>query len=551
MTGTTYDAIVIGAGAGGGAAAWRLCSKGLRVLVLESGPWFDPFTDYRLHKADWELHGFPQKAGSTGEYSMAPLQKLKAEWNDLRTWNARTGLNNTGTRRFAMGYAHVRGVGGSTLHYQGEAHRMNPHSMDLRSRFGVGADWPMSYGDLEPYYVEAENLLGVAGPEQTGDRWRSAPYPLPPHPLSKSSRYIGEGAKRLGMSWEANPHAVLSQPYDGRPSCNYCGNCFRGCPRRDKGSTDQTFIRHALETGKCEIVARAHVTRLMAGRSKVVRGVEYLDSNGKKKMASAESYWLAAGAIETPRLLLLSRGESAPAGIGNEHGQVGRHFLETVAWTSTAIAPEPLQSYAGLPADGICWDYNRPDSIPGMVGGCRFYSATLDISLSGPVNYAVRIIPGWGSEHKKRMRQTFGSAFSVGAIGESLPHPGSYVDLDPRLKDRFGIPVARIHSYLDDMAVERIRFMANQCRKLIKATGPADIVEEAGTSDTFSSSHVFGTCRMGASPRQAVTNALSQVFNWSNLYIVDGSILPSSGGGESPSLTIQALALRAADGYLK
>lgn len=544
-----FDAIVIGAGAGGGAAAWRMCQRGLRVLVLESGPWFDPLTDYRLHEADWELTGFPQKEGSRGEYSVAPLQKLKSDWNDLRTWNVRAGLSNTGTRRYPMGYAHVRGVGGSTLHFLGEAHRMNPHAMKLKTRFGVGADWPFDYDELEPYYGVVENLLGVAGPAQTGDRWRSAPYPLPAHPLSKSSRHIAAGAQRLGLTWEENPHAVLSQPYDERPPCNYCGNCFRGCPRRDKGSTDQTFIRHAIATGRCEVIARAHVVRLLSGRDRAVRGVEYLDAAGKKKTASAETYWLAAGAVETPRLLLLSTGPAAPKGIGNDHGQVGRHFLETLAWNTTAIAAEPLQSYAGLPADGICWDYNRPDSIPGIVGGCRFYSATLDVSLSGPVNYAIRIVPGWGREHKNAMCQLFGSAFAVGAIGESLPHAGSYVDLDPRLKDRLGVPVARIHSYLDDMAVARIRFMADQCRKLVKAAGAKEIVEEASSCDTFSSSHVFGTCRMGVAANAAVVDPLSRVFHWSNLHIIDASIFPSSGGGESPSLTIQALAIRAVDKF--
>lgn len=547
-----FDAIVIGAGAGGAATAWRLTQRGARVLVLEAGPWFDPDRDYGLHLPDWETRSFPRKLGSQGQHRYGEMQPLDPAWDDLRSWHHDTGrLVQTGQRAVRTGYSHVRGVGGSTLHYVGEAHRLHPDAMALKSRHGVGADWPFGYGELEPFYVEAERLVGVAGPEETGPRWRSAPYPLPPHPLSRGSRTLVEAGRLLGQDWSVNPRAALSQPYDGRPPCNHCGGCTRGCPRRDKGSADQTFIRHALASGRCEVRARATVTELLHGPRRVIDGVRYIDERGKPRTERAGLVVLAAGAIETPRLLLTQRSRAAPDGIGNQHGQVGRHFLETLHWTSIALHPDQQDSHAGLPADAICWDFNAPDAIPGVVGGARFHAATLDADLAGPIKYATLLVEGWGAAHKQRLRRTVGHALAVGAVGESLPHPRSYVALDPEARDEHGRPLARIHSFVDEAACRRLRFMAQTCRAVLKAAGCGPLRMEYGSYDDFASTHVFGTCRMGRIASESVTDDRGQVHEWGNLLICDGSVFPSSGGGESPSLTIQALALRSVDGFLR
>lgn len=548
---TSWDAIVVGSGAGGAAAAWRLVQHGLRVLVLEAGPWFDPHTDYGLDKPDWETRLFPVKPGSQGRYRYAPMQALDPQWDDLRSWHRDLGFLVQGGYRLAQGgYSHVRGVGGSTLHYTGEAHRLNPHAMKMRSQYGVAVDWPFDYAELEPYYLEAERLIGVAGPNEVGDRWRSQPYPLPAHPLCRASRTLATASESLGLQWVSNPRATLSQPYDGRPACNYCGGCGRGCPRRDKGSTDQTFIRHALQSGRCEVRAGATVLSLLHGDKRVIEGVRYVDEKGRQHTVRAAVVVLAAGAIETPRLLLTHRSRLAPQGIGNDHGQVGQHFMETHFWSSMAMHPEPQSSHIGLPADAICWDHNRPDAIPGVIGGMRLYSATLDVLLAGPVAYATRMVDGWGAAHKQQLRATFGHALAVGAIGESLPHPRSFVELDTSQRDTHGLPLARIHSYVDEMACRRLRFMAQRCRAVLKAAGCGELRQEMGSYDDFGSTHVFGTCRMGEIPDTSVVNAHGQVHRWGNLLICDASTFPSSGGGESPSLTIQAVALRAVDRFV-
>ena len=536
-----YDAVVVGAGAGGGAVAWRMTQRGWRVLLLDAGPAFDPDRDYGLDRPDWERLRFRHKPGSAGETSFAPMQALDPALADLRSWSLAQGPSNRETRRAVSGpgYHHVRGIGGSTLHFTGEAHRMNPEAMQMHSRFGVAADWPVRYAELEPFYVEAERVLGVAGPASVGDRWRSAGYPLTAHPLSRASRRLARGAAALKIAWEANPRSALSAVYDGRPSCNYCGGCTHGCPRRDKGSADVTFIAKAKASGRCEVRPEHTLLRIVSAKGGRVEAIEVADASRRVQRIATPRLVLACGAVETPRLLLLQRGLAS--------AQVGRNFLESIAWTSVADAGEPLLSFGGLPADAISWDRNRPDATAGVIGGFRLSAAIHEAEMIGAIAHAQRAVPGFGRAHKERMRRAVGSLIAVGALGESLPHEGSKVDLDARRKDDFGRPLARIHSFVDAMAVKRLRAMAAATRGLLAASGAGTLVEEFGTYDHFASTHVFGTCRMGDDPRHSVVDANLRLHGSPNLWICDASVFPSSGGGEAPSLTIQALALRAVD----
>jgi len=547
MAGTDADVIVIGSGAGGGAAAWALTRLGARVLLLEAGPEYDPHADYRLDRDDWERTAFPAKVPPGGRQTHAPMQDLDARWADLGSWTHISGKINTSGRRAFRRYSHVVGLGGSTLHFTGEAHRLNPESMRMRSRFGVAADWPLTYAELEPYYAEVERIVGVAGPSEGSGRPRSDPFPLPAHALSYATQRLARGCEALGLGMVPNSLAALSQPYDGRPPCNYCGSCGRGCPRLDKGSVDITFIRRARETGRLEIRTLSPVAQIEVGSDDRVASVVYTDELGISRRASAPAVIVACGAIETPRLLLNSADSPAPNGLANESGEVGRNFMETLSWVSTGLHPDRLGSHRGLPSDGICWDFNAPDAIPGDVGGCRFSAAHKEIGLNGPIAYATRVVDGWGREHMNRMRETFGRVLSVGAIGENLPNPRALIDLDPEKRDRNGQPLARIHSHLEDTEFERLAFMAKTARAILEASGVEERIEEFGSYDSFRSTHVFGTCRMSDDPETSVVDRFGRSHRWRNLFIADASVFPSSGGGESPSLTIEALALRTAE----
>ncbi|MDZ7711485.1 MAG: NAD(P)-binding protein [Roseovarius sp.] len=250
------DVVIVGSGAGGAASAWALTEAGLHVLLLEAGPQFVPARDYPLDTPDWERRRFPAPEGSRARILYGDLGRLDPADATLQGWNAADGRAPLPARRIASrtGYAHVLGVGGSTLHYVGEAHRLHPESFRLARDHGAGADWPLGYDELEPFYTEVEALIGVAGPQETGARWRASPYPQPAHPLSPAARRLVQAGARIGLPFDANARAALSRPHDGRPPCNYCGQCSRGCPLGDKGSADVTFLRRAEATGRLTLI---------------------------------------------------------------------------------------------------------------------------------------------------------------------------------------------------------------------------------------------------------------------------------------------------------
>ena len=302
-----------------------------------------------------------------------------------------------------------------------------------------------------------------------------------------------------------------------------------------------------MASGFCTIKPECLVIHLEAGAADRITQVHYVDAKGQRRVVSGQAVVVACGAVETPRLLLTSTNRYAPDGIANESGQVGRHFMETIFWVSSGLHREPLGSFRGLPADSGCWDFNVPDAIPDVIGGFCLSPAMAEADLIGPINYAKRVVSGWGRKHKAEMRQSFGRVLSLKAVGECLPKAQSFIDLDPKQQDAFGLPLARINTHLVDMDMRRLAFMAKTTRDILRASGADDIFEEYGAYDFFSSTHVFGTCRMGTDPQTSVVDPYGRSHGWKNLWIADASVFPSSGGGEGPSLTIEALALRTAD----
>jgi choline dehydrogenase-like flavoprotein len=445
------------------------------------------------------------------------------------------------THRGYRSYNHVRGIGGTTLHFAGWMHRLRPEAFEMHSRFGVAADWPVSYGELEPYYLLAEQMVGVAGPEAVAGRPRSGPFPTPAHRPSLLSQTIGKGGAKIGCEFVPNPVAAPSIPYNGRPECNYCGCCDRGCPRGDKGSADLTFVNPALETGNCHVFPLHTLTELQRGKDDELTSATVVDDTGTRHQITASHYVLAGGAIETPRMLL------AMDGLANESGQVGRNFMETLLGAMTGLHADQIGSHRGLPEDSICWDFNAPDAIDGIPGGTVITPTVASNGYLGPARYADRLVEGFGTDFKRRLRETFGKAAGMMVICENLPNSRSFVSLSDKSVDAHDIPIASISSFLPDIEVERLAFATAKAEEILLASGVPKILDRFTTYEQFSTTHAMGTCRMGIDPENSVVNASQRSHRWKNLWIADASVFASSGGGDAPSLTIHALSIRMAD----
>ena len=311
------------------------------MLVLEAGPRFDPVTDYPLTNHNWERTYFPVKPGSQAKVLYGDLGTLNSDDATLQSWNRVDGRPLLASRRHAsaIGYSHVMGVGGSTLHYIGEAHRLHPSSFHIFQDHGTGTDWPLTYDDLEPYYAIAETLIGVAGPDTPSARWRSAPYPLPAHPLSPAADRLAQAGSAMGLPFQANARAALSQPYDDRPACNYCGQCHRGCPLGDKGSADKTFLRHASETGRMTLLPEARVIGFESGPNGTISALNYL-RGGQTHRQETPILILAAGAVQDTSPAAIASGQRSPrrpcqrlrSGRAQLHGNAVLHQHRLAAW---------------------------------------------------------------------------------------------------------------------------------------------------------------------------------------------------------------------------
>jgi choline dehydrogenase-like flavoprotein len=294
------NVIVIGSGAGGGFVATALAEAGKSVLLLERGQWFDYKKDFPTRYPDWQNRGSAFRLGSffndpTIDFRKGPpIQEVDFDLcsrhniNKLQKYKYRGSFN----------YHRVFGVGGTTLHYQGEAHRFPDHAFDMKERYGFGINWPLSYEELIPYYAKAEKWLGVAGDPANPFKPARGPYPTPAHDLSTKTQWVKHGSDKLGWSLLPNSLVLPSQSYDGRSPCRYTGMCVKGCPFGAKSSVDLAVLPRGLKTGRLKVLDKTRVLELETAADGSINGVVYLQ-DGERKRATADRYVLSTGAIES------------------------------------------------------------------------------------------------------------------------------------------------------------------------------------------------------------------------------------------------------------
>jgi choline dehydrogenase-like flavoprotein len=535
-----YDAIIVGSGAGGGTAAYRLTKAGMKVLLLEQGPRFDPYKDYPLSREDWETVEHFEKR-NPDSYVSSP-QFLGEKWTKLMSSLHNRRLHAIPESTFK--YVRASGIGGSTLMYQAEVHRFPEHAFRMKSLFSIAEDWPITYKDLEPYYQESEELLGAAGDHKNPFKPKRGPFPMPPHPLGCPSQRIKKGAEKLGLSLIPDSLAIPTRPYRGRPACIYCRACGYGCVIGDKGSIDVVMVKPAEETGRLTIKTEAKALYIEVGKDGKAEAVVWKGNNGTEK-SYGKVIIVSCGAIETPRLLLNSKSSLFPDGLANTSGLVGAYMMTHLAAVLLVYFDKPLKSYQGLPIDSRIWDFSAPERVKEQGGGMVLGAMGAPEGLVSPVSFATQVAPGWGKSHKEYMKKHYGAHSAIFAVAEHNPRKENTVIL-ARVKDTDGMPKAEVLVEMQDEDLRLIEIMLKRCNEVADASG-VKVIGTFTSLDSMGATHVAGTARMGTSRKKSVVNSFGQCYDVKNLFIADSSVLVTQGCGDSPALTIVALSLRTAD----
>ena len=501
------DVCIVGVGACGGLMAKELATAGFSVVGLEAGPRYNPAVDFENDEAEM----------------------LKLLWSGRRVTSGDDPINPwSGT-----------GIGGGTLVWCGVTPRFHVNDFMTASIDGVGVDWPLTYADLSPYYDRVEADFGVSG--QAGENpWEGprGPFPMPPMPFSYQAQVLARGVKKLGGHPLHGPLAIASVPYRGREACNNCGFCMQGCRSTAKSTTLFTHVPQAEAHG-ARILPESTVFHIdYDPKQNRVTGVSYFDAQGEAHQIRARLVVVAAHAIETPRLLLLSANNTFPEGLANASGFVGKNFMAHPTCTVTGLFDEPLNGFKGpTMGDLLAQDWYETD---GQRGFARGY--TLEKFVPGPFFYASNMMNVWGADLKEMIRY-YAHAGGWWVCGEGLPNDENTVTLDAEVKDQHDLPVAHLkHGWAaNDRAL--IEHGVQKATETLEAAGAWRV--QAGP---VSSAHPMGTVRMGNDPQRSVVNPYGQSHDIPNLFITDTSVFPT-GGGVNITLTAMAISLRAA-GYI-
>jgi choline dehydrogenase-like flavoprotein len=519
------DVLVIGAGPSGAVTAKRLAEDGFRVLVLEQGDWPDysratvtqpdfPLTSDRDWGWDPNLRRFP------GDY---PIDDSESEITALM-WN---------------------GVGGGTVVFAAQWQRNMPSDFRVKTMDGVADDWPLTYEDLEPYYVRVERDFGISGLAGDTAFPPGEGPPLPPVPIGEMGKRVARAHNELGWHWWPAPNAIATRPYGNLRACVQRGTCLQACADGAKSSADRTHWPRALELG-VELRTRARVRKLTLRPDGLVSGALYLDADGNEHEVRAGVTVLCANGVGTPRLLFLSADERHPDGLANSSGLVGKRLMMHPFGTVVGIFEDELRSWQGPWGQHLhCLEFYETDPSRGFVRGAKW-----GLQPAGGPFSMTRAYPWgaensiWGEGFQDAVRKRLGHSAMWGIIAEDLPEETNRVELDPLATDLQGVPGAKIVYHTNENSQRLVAFHQARAKESLIAAGAYETVVAPFIRPT--GWHLLGTAMMGTDPETSVVDEWCRTHDVPNLYIFDGSVWPTS-SGMNPTATIAALALRSTE----
>ena len=548
-----YDICIIGSGAGAGPVAYELSKAGFSVVVLEKGPWIktSQFTKDEIVAARRDVY-----------YPSSKDEPQVIEWFDKKG-NLHSKSNAGGGTGFRNGSC----VGGSSNFMSGFFHRSKPADFELLSKYGAIeganiADWPVSYNDMEPYFTKVESVIGVSGKvvkHKALEPRSTSAFPYPPLSENYVSQLLDNAAAQLGIETIPLPRAILSRPKGKRKSCyysNYCGSY--GCASDAKGSSRAALLDDAIATGNCDIIPYAKVFRLETNGEKVVKAHFHYKGRGDEAV-KAGIFVVAAQAIETSRLLLMSKSKDYPDGLANNSGQVGKNLIFSAGGIGSGYfrrSDFTEEEFNKLMMPGLF--VNRAIQQWYEIDSKRFDRTTKGGTIdflwehANPIRKAVR--QKWddegnllfGSEYKRRLFDYFTQKrkLTFEVFNDWLPNDNCFVSLDDKVKDRYGDLVARvrIENHPHDLRVGR--YLAAKAATVLRKAGAREV--SYSVSGSPPPNLQAGGCRFGNDPSTSVLDAGCKAHEVDNLYITDGSFMPT-GGSVTYTWTIYANSFRVAD----
>jgi choline dehydrogenase-like flavoprotein len=526
------DVCIIGAGASGATAAKVLTERGQRVVALERGPW--------------------RRRESFGGDELANINRYNL-WPDPLL-NPRTVRTSEAEEpRVELFCPIPQMVGGGTVHWQGWLPRFTENDFRLRTIVGdlpgtTLADWPITYQELEPYYSQIEWAFGVSGQAgaNTFESPRSRGYPCPPMPMSRYAQKFHEGCRQLGYNSFPTPQAALSRPFNGRPATVISAFAQQhGDPTGTRSSALNVFVPDAVATGRYDLRPDSYVREITVDERGRAKSAVYADADGALTEQEADVFVLAGGAVESARLLLLSRSGRFPNGLANDNDLVGRNVTFHEYSAAVGVFDDPIYAWAGGGyVSASSFQFYEHDDSRGFASGGHVACAGVGIPL--PINWSLPDRPLWGAEAKRIDRDFFNHSMAVAMVLHDMPQHDNRVELDDKVTDAWDLPVARITLRPHENDLAQGRFLIDRNAEILEAAGAKKVDRVYIDRITGNCSHQHGTTRMGDDPQTSVLNRWCQAHEVENLFVVDGGPFPTATGA-NPTLTIMANAWRVAE----
>lgn len=557
----TYDAVIVGSGAGGGMAAYMLANAGLSVALMEAGPNYDPAKNVTQLKWSYES---PRRGASTKFRPFGDFDACYWGWEiDGEPYTKEKGTK--------WDWWRARMLGGRTNHWGRISLRFGPKDFKRRSIDGLGDDWPIGYDDIKPYYDRVDKLIGVFGTNEGLENDPDGVFLPPPRPRLHEL-FIKKAATQAGVNVIPSRLSILTKKLnEQRGSCFFCGQCNRGCQVYADFSSSSVLVKPALATGKVDLYDNAMVREVLTNKEGLATGVSYIDkSDMQEYQVKGKTVILAASACESSRLLLNSKSARHPNGLANSSNVVGKYLHDSTGAAMGGILPQLFDrkrynedGVGGMHVYSPWWLDNKKLDFPrgyhieywgGMGMPAYGFSWGME-NLNGKylVKGQQKEAGGYGKSLKEDYRFFYGAGVGMAGRGEAIPREDNYCEIDPNVVDKYGIPVLRFNVKWSDYEIKQAKHMKETFKEIMHNMGAVvtwggndDEKNDYGLEPPGKIIHEGGTARMGNDPKRSALNKYNQAHDCKNLFVMDGAAFVSQ-ADKNITWTILALAMRASE----